>query len=140
MRNSGGTKTGSWRGRGRIAALAVLVLLALPLAGCVDVVGSGSRDLEILWPRNNERLYGYEVLRARVRGYDLEDYDIYWYVDNGVERRMYDEWYENPPHKAYGIDTYDWYWNGSGPYTIGFIAEDWRGRRIARREIRVYVD
>lgn len=138
MSSWGGSGARGWRRRGMLAV--VIALLTVPLGACVDVIGSGSRDLEILWPHNGSTLYGYEVLRARVRGYDLEDYDIYWYIDDGVERRMYDEWYENPPHKAYGVDTYDWYWNGRGPYTIGFIAEDYRGRRIARREIRVYVD
>jgi hypothetical protein len=123
----------------RAVGLAVLlVLLTLPLGACTDVLG-GTRDLDIIWPRNGETLYRYETLRARVRGEDLDDYDIYWYVDNGRERRMYDEWYDSPRHKSYEVDTWDWYWNGAGPYTVGFIAEDWRGRRIAHRTVRVYL-
>lgn len=126
--------------RPRIARLiALMALLTLSLGACVDSLGVGSRDLEIIWPRNGSTLESYEVLRARVRGYDLDEYDIWWYVDDGVERRMYDEWYERPEHKSYEVDTYDWYWNGSGPYEIGFVAEDWRGRRIAERTVRVYV-
>lgn len=129
-------------GRRVVQLIAVTALLTLPLAACGDVVGVGvrDRDLEIMWPRNGATLYGYETLRARVRGYDLEDYDIYWYVDGGVERRMYDEWDDYPEHKSYEIDSWDWYWNGRGPYTIGFIAEDWRGQRIAHRTVRVYVE
>lgn len=126
---------------GRIARIiAVTALFALPLSACDDVVGIGDRELDIIWPRNGATLSGYETLRARIRGHDLEDYDIWWYVDDGVERRMYDEWDYNPEHKAYDIDTWEWYWNGRGPYTIGFVAEDWRGRRIAERTVRVYIE
>lgn len=124
---------------GRTAKLiAFLALMTLPL-GCVDVLGAG-RDMEIIWPRNGATLHGYETLRVRVHGYDLDDYDVWWYVDDGVERRMYDEWHDRPRHKSYEIDTWEWYWNGRGPYEIGFIAEDYRGRRIAHRSVRVYVD
>lgn len=124
----------------RLARLITLVaLLTLTLGACTDAIGIGSRDMEILWPRSGSTLDGYEVLRARVRGYDLDEYDIWWYVDDGVERRMYDEWSERPEHKSYEIDTYDWYWNGHGPYEIGFVAEDWRGREIAHRTVRVYI-
>lgn len=133
--------SGSVRKRPRTAGLiAILALLALPLGACSDVVGIGSRDLEVIWPRNGATLYDFETLRVRVRGYDLDEYDVYWYIDDGVERRMYDEWRDNPPHKAYEVDTWDWYWNGRGPYTLGFVAEDWRGRRIGERTVRVYVD
>lgn len=123
-----------------VQVIALMAALTLPLGACDDVVGVGSRDIEIMWPRNGATLYGYETLRARVRGYDLDDYDIFWYVDGGVQRRMYDEWRDHPEHKYYDIDTWDWYWNGRGPYEIGFIAEDWRGRRIAHRTVRVYIE
>ena len=130
------------RSRAILLRLLLLVLVTAPAAACTDIVGTGSRSLEIMWPRDGATLYGYETLRARIRGEDIEDYEIYWYIDGGVERRMYDEWYDYdyPDHKAYEVDTFDWYWNGRGPYTIGFIAEDYRGRRIAHRTIRVYVE
>lgn len=131
---------GSAKTRRIVQALALMAVLTLPLGACSDVLGIGSRDLEIIWPRNGATLYDYETLRARVRGHDLDDYDIYWYVDGGVQRRMRNEWHERPEHKSYEIDTWEWYWNGRGPYTIGFVAEDWRGRRIAHRTVRVYVD
>jgi hypothetical protein len=123
-----------------VQMIALMAMLTLPLVACDDLVGVGSRDIEIIWPRNGATLYGFETLRARVRGYDLDDYDMFWYVDGGVQRRMHDEWRDNPEHKYYEIDTWDWYWNGRGPYEIGFIAEDWRGRRIAHRTVRVYID
>lgn len=127
-------------GRRIVQLIAIVALLTVPLGACSDVIGVGSRDLEILWPRNGATLYEYEVLRARVPGYDMRDYDIWWYVDDSRELRMYDEWDEQPEHKSYEVDTWDWYWNGSGPYTIGFIAEDRSGRRIAHRTVRVYVE
>jgi hypothetical protein len=114
--------------------------LVLTTTSCADLVGVGDRDLEIIWPRSNERLWGEETLRARLRHRDLDDYDIYWYVDNWRERRMWNEWQDRTPHKAYVVDTWYWDWNGRGPYTITFIAEDRYGRRLAQREVRVYVE
>jgi hypothetical protein len=134
------SRTRGFRRMRAAALIAFMAVLTLPLGACVDALGTGSRDLEIIWPRNGATLYDYEVLRARVRGYDLDEYDIYWYVDDGREWRMYDEYYEHPEHKSAGVDTWEWYWNGRGPYTIGFVAEDWRGRRIAHRTVRVYVE
>jgi hypothetical protein len=124
----------------RVAAVAVIAAaLALSTAACSDVLGGGD-DLEIIWPARNATLYDDEVLRARVRNRHLEDYDIYWYVDNSREVRMWDEWDHRTPHKAFVVDTWLWDWRGRGPYTVGFVAEDYRGRVIARRTVRVYVE
>jgi hypothetical protein len=126
--------------RARTAGLlAVLAALTISLAACTDMTGLRG-DLEIIWPRDGATLYDEEVLRARLRGYDIDDYDIYWYVDDGRERRMYNERSERPAHKSYLVDTWYWDWRGRGPYTVGFVAEDRRGREIAHRTVRVYVE
>jgi hypothetical protein len=124
----------------RAALLAGLVALTLGFGACVDVVGAGDRDLEIIWPRNGATLYDEEILRARLRGYHLDDYEIYWYVDDSRERRMWNAWREQPAQKVFVVDTWFWDWRGRGPYTVGFIAEDRRGREIAHRTVRVYVE
>jgi hypothetical protein len=126
-------------GRTRVAGVVILLAASLTFGACGDVVGVGHSNLEIIWPRHNATLYDEEVLRARLRGYDLDDYEIYWYVDDSRERRMWNEWWERPPHKAEIVDTWFWDWRGRGPYTVGFIAEDRRGRRLAHRTVRVYV-
>lgn len=125
----------------RGALVAVLGAITITFGGCVDVVGIGSRhrDIEIIWPRHGATLFDYETLRARLRGYDLHEYDMYWYVDDSRERRMWNEWDRGRPHKAVVVDTWYWDWRGRGPYTVGFIAEDRRGREIAHRSVRVYV-
>lgn len=124
----------------RVAAMAgIAAALVLSAAACTDVLGAGE-DLEILWPARNATLYDEEVLRARVRNRQLDDYDIYWYVDDSRARLMWDEWDDRTPHKAYVVDTWLWDWRGRGPYTVGFIAEDYRGREIAHRTVRVYVE
>jgi hypothetical protein len=125
--------------RAPIAALLAVVALTVTLGACGDLVGYGDRELDIIWPRNGATLQDDEVFRARLRGYGLEDYDIYWYVDDGRDRRMWNEWNERPAHKAYVVDTWYWDWRGRGPYTVGFVAEDRRGREIAHRTVRVYV-
>jgi len=126
--------------RVRAAGAAALTAIALSVTSCGDLVGVDDRDLEILWPRNGATLIDEEVLRARLRGWDLDEYEIYWYVDDSREELMWDEWDDDTPHKAYLVDTWFWDWNGSGPYELVFIAEDDLGREIARRTVRVYVE
>jgi hypothetical protein len=128
------------RGRRRIRALVLTIAIAgasLALGSCTDVYGPGGGRLDILWPTNGATLVDEEVFRARVSGYDLDEYEIYWYVDDSREERMWNDW--NGRSKVFVEDTWFWDWRGSGPYTIGFIAEDYRGRRIAHRTVRVYV-
>lgn len=137
------TARGARRPFGTSRTFAALALLGLvTLAGCTDITGDGygNRDIEIIYPRNGATLRDEEVLRARVRGRHLDDYEIYWYVDDSRERLMWSEWDGRTPHKAYLVDTWFWTWNGRGPYTIGFIAEDRYGREIAHRTVRVYVE
>lgn len=126
--------------RGRAVAMAAIAALALSIGACTDLVGVRDRDLEIIWPRHGAVLYDEEMLRARLRGYDLDEYEMYWYVDDSRERRMWNEWGSRPPHKAFLVDTWYWDWNGRGPYTVGFIVEDRRGREVAHRTVRVYVE
>jgi hypothetical protein len=120
--------------------LAALVAASLAITACGDVVAVGHRDLEILWPRHGATLMDEELLQARLRGYHLDDYEIYWYVDDSRERRMWNDWGSRPPTKSVWVDTWFWDWRGRGPYTVGFIAEDRRGREIAHRTVRVYVE
>jgi hypothetical protein len=121
------------------AATAALVTLSVVAGGCTDLVGVSDRDLEILWPRNGATLVDEEVFRARLRGRNLDDYEIYWYVDDSRERRMWNDWGDRHPQKVYVVDTWFWDWRGRGPYTVGFIAEDRHGREVAHRSVRVYV-
>lgn len=138
-----------WRGsrmarasaRVRVAVLtAALAAVTLSLGACTDLVGVRDRDLEIIWPRHGSVLFDEEILRVRLRGYSLDEYEVWWYVDDSRERRMWNEWGARTPHKAYLVDTWFWDWRGRGPYTVGFIAEDRRGRELAHRTVRVYVE
>jgi hypothetical protein len=121
--------------------LLMVLVFGLTLAGCIDATGLGARDtdLEIIWPRPEATLIDEEYLQVRLRGWDLDEYEVYWYVDDSREELMWNEWEDHPEHKGYVVDTWFWDWRGEGPYTVGFIAEDVRGRRLAERTVRVYV-
>lgn len=135
------SRTTRLSGRTRAAVLATAVAAAsLSFTACTDLVGVRDRDLEILWPRDGAVLFDEELLRARLRGYSLDEYEIYWYVDDSRERRMWNEWGARTPHKVFLVDTWFWDWRGRGPYTVGFIAEDRRGRELAHRTVRVWVE
>lgn len=121
-------------------AAAGTAVLALTLSACVEMGTAPARDLEIIWPARNAIMIDEEVLRVRLPGWHLDDYDVYWYVDNGPEVRMWNVRDGRTPHKAYPVDTWFWDWRGRGPYTVGFIAEDRWGYEIAHRTVRVYVE
>lgn len=120
-------------------ALAGLAVMSMTLAACAEAGTFPARELEIIWPTRGATLIDEEVLRVRLPGYSLNDYEVYWYVDNGPEVRMWNVRSGRTPHKAYPVDTWFWDWRGSGPYTVGFIAEDRWGNEIAHRTVRVYV-
>jgi hypothetical protein len=123
----------------RTGALMALVVTGLAVAACTEVGTFPAHDLDIIWPARGATLIDEEVLRVHLPGYRLDDYEVYWYVDDGPERRMGNVWNSRTPHKAYRVDTWYWDWRGRGPYTVGFIAEDRWGHPIAHRTVRVYV-
>jgi hypothetical protein len=123
----------------RAGGAAALALIALSAASCTDITGS-ERDLQILWPREGATLRDEELLQVRLRGRDLDDYEVFWSVDGGREELMWNEWDDGTPYKGYIVDTWYWDWNGGGPYEVTFLATDFSGREIARRRVRVYVE
>jgi hypothetical protein len=132
---------GRWSSsRRRMAPAATLAVLGVAIGACTDMATVHATDLEILWPARGVTLFDEEVLQVRLRGYSLDDYEVYWYVDDSRERRMWNVWNARPPHKAFVVDTWYWDWRGRGPYTVGFIAEDRWGRQLAHRTVRVYVE
>lgn len=124
---------------GSYATLILVAALCLTASSCPEIYDLDRDDLEILWPRSGATLSGEELFRVRVRGRDVRDYEVYWYVDDSPEREMWDDRDSRPRQKVYLVDTWFWDWRGRGPYTVGFVAEDRRGRTIAHRTVRVYV-
>jgi len=119
-----------------VLAVAVLCLTA---SSCPEIYDVHDRDLEVIWPRNGATLRDEELFRVRLRGRSLDDYEVYWSVDDSPERRMLNDRETGRREKVYLVDTWFWDWGGRGPYTVRFTAEDDRGRTIARRTVRVYV-
>jgi len=130
----------------RIKASAVVLgvaVLCLTASSCPEVYDvrdrHRDRDLEIIWPRNGASLRDEELFRVRLRGRNFDDYEVYWYVDDSRERQMWNDRESGRREKVYLVDTWFWDWRGRGPYTVGFTAEDRRGRTLAHRTVRVYV-
>lgn len=124
----------------RVVVLVAVAVMGVTVAACGDMIEVRDPALEILWPVRGAILFDEEVLRVWLPGYALDEYEVYWYVDDSRERRMWNLWDAGTPHKAYPVDTWYWGWRGRGPYTVGFIAEDRHGRQISHRTVRVYVE
>ncbi|MGE5392577.1 MAG: glycoside hydrolase family 113 [Candidatus Saccharibacteria bacterium] len=90
------------------------------------------------WPTNSSTLSGTQPFKALLTNADVGSYNMYWQVDNGGLNAMYDS-SQDWPHKEAIVDLSGWNWNGSGPYTLNFVAKDKNGNVIAQRQIVINI-
>ena len=95
-------------------------------------------NLEIVSPDNGATATGVVTAQARLTDRPSTSYAMYWRVDAGARTRMT---HSNGYHSS-NIDVSNWKWNGAGPYTLEFIAEQkisGRYRIVGRGSIKIYV-
>jgi endoglucanase len=98
----------------------------------------GTGAIDVWWPTDNASVSGVQPFKALVSGTDLSTYQMFWQVDGGSLNRMSDS-YADYPHKEASVDLTNWHWDGSGPYQINFVAEDWSGNYLANRAVPIYI-
>lgn len=84
--------------------------------------GSGSDLINIWWPTNGAAVSGTQPFKAIFNGLPVEQYNMFWQVDNGQWIYMPNN-YDGYPHKQADVDLSGWVWKGSGPYDLNFIAQ-----------------
>lgn len=94
----------------------VLSLVFAPL----QVVAQNQAD--VWWPTNGAHVSGLQPFKAMVQGIPVEQYDMYWQVDNGQLNWMSNN-YTDYPHKEASVELSGWNWKGSGPYQVTFVAK-----------------
>ena len=94
---------------------------------------------QIWWPSNDAHLVGVQPINAILENYSVNDYAMYWQVDNGNLNPLNDS-YNDYPHKEASIDFTNWNWKGVGPYVLTIISKNKSGIEIESKSIQIYVD
>lgn len=93
-------------------------------------------EIYIKDPDDGDKLSGEEKLKFEIGNIDAKTYHGYFDVSgDGLGRYEMDSSGDN---KQIVVDTSKWRWNGYGPYTITFIAEDLNGNLVDTASIVVY--
>jgi endoglucanase len=92
---------------------------------------------EVWWPANGATVSGIQPFKAMYSGRAVENYKMFWQVDNGGLVEMPNN-YTDYPHKEASVDLSGWNWKGAGPYTITFTAKDFSGNELSRNSVTIY--
>ncbi len=101
-------------------------------------VPSPTATISIWWPTNNVSVSATQPFKALINNLSLDKYSMYWQVDGGQLNFMADN-YQDSPHKEASVDVSGWYWKGSGPYNINFVAKDMSGNVIVQEAVNIYI-
>lgn len=103
------------------------------MAGPLSFAQADTGSLNIWWPSASAEVAGTQPFKAVVPGIAVEQYEMFWYVDNGQWNWM-DNNYTDSPHKEARVDVSGWTWRGAGPYKVTFVARQ-NGNIIAQKSV-----
>ena len=138
------------RTRAPLGTLRALLLLALITSGGGDAPTdpdidpatlsrlTATSELAVWWPTDEAWLEGVQPFKARLEGYPLAKYRMYWQVDGGSLTEMWNSG-DGGAHKEAAVDVGPWTWRGTGPYIVTFVAKSRKGAVLATRSIAVHV-
>lgn len=113
-------------------------------AKTVTVQGSNpptsQTSMQIWWPANNVSVSGVQPFQAVLPNTNLDDYNMFWQVDNGGLVTMYND-PRGGGHKRFDVDLTGWRWKPNGSiYTINFVAKTKSGVLITQKSIDIKVN
>ncbi len=95
-------------------------------------------DVRVWWPTAGSNLAGSQPFKAEVKNMALDQYDMFWQVDNR-ELSLMSNSTTDYPHKEMMVNVASWNWRGTGPYTLTFIAKDKSGNIVGQMTEQVSV-
>jgi endoglucanase len=96
-------------------------------------------SLSVWWPTDNATVSGVQPFKALVDGMPINNYSMYWQVDNGQLNGMATN-NTDYPHKEATVDVSGWRWQSSGNYMLNFVAKDQSGNVIVERRVQIHVN
>ncbi len=122
------------------APQAATVSIQTVLQGPVPAqTSTASASVNVWWPSAGANLAGTQPFKAEVKNMPLDQYDLYWQVDNGALVLMQNSTTDSP-HKEASVNVASWNWRGSGPYILNFVAKDKSGNTIGKSSEQVSVN
>lgn len=94
-------------------------------------------SVEMWWPADGARVQGVQPFKGLLQNTPVEQYSMYWKVDDGSQVKMESN-YSDYPHKEASVDLTSWTWKGQGPYKITFVAKDNNNNTIAEKSVNIY--
>lgn len=116
-----------------------IILLALLIGGVITpAIALADNTIDVWWPTNGAHVSGTQPFKAVIPGLDIAQYQMFWQVDNGTWNWM-SENDTDSPHMEASVDLTGWMWDGSGPYTVNFIARQ-GNQIISQQSETIFVD
>jgi endoglucanase len=115
-----------------LVIISIAISVVLPL---FSVQADSGAPVSVWWPTESVPVSGQQPFKAMISGISVEQYDMYWQVDNGQLNSMSNS-YQDYQHKEAVVDVSGWNWKGSGPYTINFVAKQ-GGNIIAQHSMQL---
>lgn len=95
-------------------------------------------SINIWWPTDGSAVSGVQPFKANVDNLDVQQYQMYWQVDDGVLNQMYDS-SQDYPHKEAPVDVSPWNWNSNGQYVLTFVVKNAQGTMLSQKSITISV-
>lgn len=123
-----------------ITIMASIGIASLGLIRHTTMADTGATIINPWWPVNGSHVSGVQPFKANVENAAVENYDLYWQVDNGARNLMPTN-YADYPHKEAAVDLSGWNWQKSGAYKITYTAVNKQdGRELASTSLDIYID
>lgn len=120
-------------------SLALLIGMSTLFTAMSHVRAVSDNNINVWWPAEGSILSGVQPLKAELTNKNINNYNMFWFVDGGQWN-----WMEinnsDYPHKESSVDVNGWGWNNEGLYKIGFVATEASGNIIAKTERSVYIN
>jgi hypothetical protein len=99
-----------------------------------------STNLNIWWPANDVNMTGNAPFKAALDGKNVNDYKMYWQVDNGGQVEMYND-NASGGYKFFWVDFSSWTWKPKTErYKITFTAKNNTGQVIATNSVNIFAN
>jgi hypothetical protein len=97
-------------------------------------------NLSIWWPANDVNMTGNAPFYAVLNGRSLNDYKMYWQVDNGGQVEMYND-SQFGGYKFFWVNFATWTWKPKTErYKITFTAKDNGGQVLATNSVNIFAN